>query len=315
MSSPIDGHDMNVVAFRYGAGDDEVAVTDVPARADNGISQAWQKIIGQHPNLTNNIVAVYAEWEPTAADYEFMSWNFPNLPEVSFSFARPESGDWDAALQQAAATRAAAMQKKHAQEAMGNLVATLTDPEAREPLAIPMLRMVTSPPPMSAYRTLLPNQLYVLVARVAPTPRGTLNLNWVLQNQFAGADVALDDLLDEAFVNLAAGLKTTGYSLGDGSSTDVLEITRDNIHLAAAAIAMPNFREQIASILGGDRFLVAINCHERLQVARADSDIGTTALKELVFAHEQQQEGVVPTLLLIEPDGMRIVAQNGEPLG
>ena len=72
MSSAIDGHDINVVAFRYGAGDDEVAVTDVPARADNGISQAWQKLIGQHPNLTNNIVAVYAEWEPTAADYEFM---------------------------------------------------------------------------------------------------------------------------------------------------------------------------------------------------------------------------------------------------
>ena len=233
---------------------------------------------------------------------------------MSFSFTRPESSDWDAALRQAAATRAAAKQKKHAQEAMGNPDATLTDPEAPEPVAIPMLRMVTSPPPMSAYRTLLPNQLYVLVAQVAPTPRGTLNLNWVLQNQFAGADIAFDDLLDEAFVNLAAGLKTTGYSLGDGSSTDILEITRDDtIHLAAAAIAMPNFREQIASILGGDRFLVAINCHETLQVARADSDIGTTALKELVFAHKQQQEGVVPTLLLIEPDGMRILAQNGEP--
>lgn len=314
MRSPIDAHDTNVVAFRYGAGDDEVAVTDVPARADNGISQAWQKVIGQHPNLTNKIVAVYAEWEPTAADYEFMSWNFPNLPEVSFSFARPESGDWDAALQQAAATRTAAMQKKHAQEAMGNLDATLTDPEAREPVAIPMLRMVTSPPPMSAYRTLIPNQLYVLVARVAPTPHGTLGLNWVLQNESVGADVAFDDLLEEAFANLAAGLQITGYST-NGSDTIVEFTGDDTVHMPASAIASPNFREEMASVLGGDRFLAGITSHDTLHVVRADSDPSTAALEEIVFAHEQQHEDLVPTLLLIEPDGMQILAQRGKPLG
>ena len=94
-----------------------------------------------------------------------------------------------------------------------------------------MLRMVTSPPPLSAYRTLLPNQLYVLVARVAPTPRGTLAMNWVLQNQLVGAEVAFDDLLDEAFVNLAEGLKITGYSSDEGSDT-LLEFTGvDAVHL------------------------------------------------------------------------------------
>jgi hypothetical protein len=317
MSSPTDrlGLDFNVVAFRYGPAD-QVALAHVPARANDGISQAWQNVLGQHRILSNQIVEVHAEWEPTAADYEFIGENFPHLPRVTFNFERPESGDWDAALRQAAAIRAAAMDKMHAQQATANPGAPLTDPEAPEPLAIPMLRMVTSPPPLSAYRTLLPNQLYVLVARAAPTPHGTLALNWVLQNQLAVTGVAFDDLLDEAFANLAAGLTTTGYSLGDGSGTDILEITgHDTVHPTAAAIAMPNFREQIASILGGDRFLVAISCHERLQVARADSEVGTTALKEMVFAHEQQQEGVVPTLLLIEPHGMRIVAQNGEPPG
>ena len=133
MSGPIDAHDdINMVAFQYGAGDDEVAVADAPARADKGILQAWQKIIAQHPILPNQIVAVYAEWEPTAADYEFVGRNFPKVPKVNFSFTRPESGDWDTALQQAAATRAAAMQKEHVQEAMGNLGATLGDPEACE---------------------------------------------------------------------------------------------------------------------------------------------------------------------------------------
>ena len=126
-----------------------------------------------------------------------------------------------------------------------------------------MLRMVTSPPPLSAYRTLLPNQLYVLVARVAPTPRGTLAMNWVLQNQLVGAEVAFDDLLDEAFVNLAEGLKITGYSSDEGSDT-LLEFTGvDAVHLPAAAIAIPNFCVQMASALGGDRFLAGITCHEK----------------------------------------------------
>lgn len=314
MTSATGGHDINVVAFRYGEGD-EVAVIDVPASADDSISQAWQKVFRQRRVLANQIVAVHAEWAPTAADHEFMSGNFPNLDEVSFNFERPESGDWDSALQQAAATREAAMHGGHIQEATRNPTDGSIDPKAVEPVSIPMLRMATSPPPMSAYRTLLPNQLYVLVARVAPTPRGTLALNWVLQNQLVGADITFDALLDEAFVNLAAGLKITGYSSDDGSDT-LLEFTGvDAVHLPAATVAIPNFRAQMASALGGDRFLAGITCHDNLHVVRADSDYSTTALREMVFACESHDEDLVPTLLLIEPDGMRIVAQKGEPLG
>jgi hypothetical protein len=136
----------------------------------------------------------------------------------------------------------------------------------------------------------------------------------VLENQLVGADIAFDDLLDEAFGNLAAGLQITGYST-NGSDT-ILEFTGDDtVHMPAAAIATPNFREEMASILGGDRFLAGITCHDRLHVVRADSDHSTTALNEIVFAHEQQHEDLVPTLLLIEPDGMHIVAQKGKPLG
>jgi hypothetical protein len=299
MTSPIDGHDINAVVFRYSVGDN-VVITDAPARADEAISQACQKVIGPHRIVTNQIVAVHAEWEPTAAD-------FPNLAETSSNFERPESGDWDAALQQAAATRAAAMHEKPLQEGVQEAM--------REPVIIPILRMTTSPPPMSAYLTLLPNQLYVLVARATPTPRGTLSLSWVLQNHLIGADITFEDLLDTAFVNLGAGLKITGHSTDDGSET-LLEFTGvDTVHMPAAAIAIPNFHEQVASFLGGDCFLAGITCHDKLHIVRADSDFFTTALEKLVFATEQQHEDLLPTLVLIEPNRMRIVAQKGGALG
>jgi hypothetical protein len=59
-SNPIDGLglDFNVVAFRYGPGD-EVALTHVPARADDGISRARQNVMGQHRILSNQIVEVH----------------------------------------------------------------------------------------------------------------------------------------------------------------------------------------------------------------------------------------------------------------
>ena len=125
MSSPTNGHDINVVAFRYGAGD-EVAVIDVPARAADGISQAWQKVFRQRRILANQIVAVHAEWAPTAADHEFMSWNFPNLAEVRFNFERLD-GRLGRSVARIAATRGAAMHEEHVQEAIRNLTDGSTD--------------------------------------------------------------------------------------------------------------------------------------------------------------------------------------------
>ncbi|MFC9440451.1 hypothetical protein [Nocardia sp. NPDC057030] len=117
---------------------------------------------------------------------------------------------------------------------------------------------------------LIPNQLYLLAARVAPTPRGTLGMSWVMRNQV-------------------------------------------DTFMPAAAIAAPDFHDRLVELLGGDRFVAGISCHDKLHVVRADSGwLGD--LEQMVFAADHLEEDLVPTLLAIEPGGIRIIKQNGTPL-
>lgn len=183
---------------------------------------------------------------------------------------------------------------------------------ATEPMAIPVLRTTTPTSPLAAYRTLIPDRLYLVIAHVTPT-HGGLGIDWVRSSQLVGTKVTFDDLLEEAFANLTAGLQVAVLSSEDGSNS-ALQIAGVGVRqMAAAAVASPGFREQVAQPLGGQRFLAGITGHDHLHVVRADSDDGWDAMEQFVFDAETHDQDLAPTLLLLEPDGMRIVAQKSPP--
>lgn len=303
---------MNVVAFRI-SGLDEVAVTDVPDDVDDGVAQAWRKVFRQRRVPAEKVVEIHMEWAASAGDHEFMGRNFPNLGDVSFNFERPAADGWAAAREHAAAIREVAMQElvEEEQAAAPNGVAAGDDP-AMPPL-IPLLRMVTSEPPLSASRTLIPNQLYVLAAWVSPTPRGTLGMNWVLKNFVEQEQINFDDVLAAAYADLWENVTVGAYDAKDGTDR-MLQLEGNSLtFMPAAVVASPQFREKMAEYLGGDRFLAGISCHDHLHVVRADSAYAE-GLQEMVFGSDHVEEDLVPTMLLIEPDGMQIVSQKGTPL-
>ncbi|WP_433660366.1 hypothetical protein ACQPW1_46960 [Nocardia sp. CA-128927] len=305
------GDDLNVVGFVI-TGLDEPALIDVPAEIDDGIEQAWGKVFRQRRMPAENVLEIHAEWAPSAADQEFMQQNFPNLGGVTFIFERPEPGDWPAALEHAAEVRAVVMSRATTQNLLSNFTAQ-DDPEAAAPVLIPMLRMVQLPPPMSASRELIPNQLYLLAARVAPTPRGTLSMSWVLQNHVDSGAVDFDEELAEAFSNLWDRLRIGVGADAEGTNQLLSFEGQTTTFMPAAAIATPNFHDRLAEHLSGDRFVAGISCHDKLHVVRADSS-WVDDLEQMVFAADHVEEDLVPTLLLIEPDGIRILKQNGTPL-
>lgn len=305
-----DGVEMSVVGFVL-EGVAEAAVAEVPATLEEGVRQAWGQVFRRRRVPAEQVLAIHAEWEPSAADREFMTRNFPNLASVTFTFERPEPDGWPAAFERAAAV--GAQREAAAQDLQATFDSAHGDPEADAPVLLPLLRMVQLPPPLSASRELIPNQLYLLAARVAPTPRGTLGMSWVMRNQVDSGEVDFDEVLTEAFSNLSDGMR-----IGVGESEDRTERLlsfegQTPTFMPAAAIAAPDFHEQLVELLGGDRFVAGISCHDKLHVVRADSSwLGD--LERMVFAADHLEEDLVPTLLAIEPGGIRILKQNGTPL-
>ena len=313
---------VNVVMFCF-HGSTQVAAAQVTADADDAFRQAWQEVVRSRPMAPEQVGVIVAQWEPSAEDREFIERSFPNLRQLTCAFPRPEPGQWAQALKNSAAIfdQAAAMLEAEAdpvdaQAAEANSLPE-TDPIAAEPVLdetepagqalIPMLR--TSPPPAEmAAVTLRPDHLYVAVAAVSANDRGTQDLLWMTHAWLDEVSMSFEDVLGVAYANLHGNLRIVTCGDDDHSELMLDVEGSDPVYLPAAAIVLPDFREQMTEFLGGDRFLAAVPCHDRLHVMRADSPMAHV-LEKIVLESEHFQDELLPTLFLIEPDGLRILAQ------
>ncbi len=297
--------EVNIVIFRYGDSG-QMADTTVPVLVEDGYRQAWRTVIRQHGMTAESVTGIASDWAPTEADETFLRKNFPNLREVSAAFDRPGPDGWDQAL---AAAEQARQEIERQLEQEESQRANRTDREAGsdEPLMIPMLRTAAEPPRQVASRELIPGQLYVVVAGVAPTPQGSLGMHWVLEKQVQEAGFTFDDVLAEANANLGEGLRTV--LRGESARERVVHFQGvDSRHLPAAALAIPGFTDRVAGLIGGDRFVAAFPCEDHLYFARADSD-AAGVLADLVREPHDCGSDLIPTVVLLEPAGMRVLVQ------
>lgn len=297
--------EVNIVIFRYGESG-KMADTTVPVLVEDGYRQAWRTVIRQHGMTAESVTGIASDWAPTEADESFLRKNFPNLREVSAAFTRPEPDGWDQALAVAEQARQEAERQLEQEERRR---ANRTDREAGsdEPLMIPMLRTTAEPPPLMASRALIPGQLYVVVAGVAPTPQGSLGMHWVLEKHVQEAGFTFEDVLAEANANLGEGLRTV--LRGETARDRVVHFQGiDSRHMPAAALALPGFTDRVAGLIGGDRFVAAFPCEDHLYFARADTD-AAGALADLVREPHDCGSDLIPTVVLLEPAGMRVLVQ------
>ncbi|WP_153411992.1 hypothetical protein [Nocardia macrotermitis] len=297
--------EVNIVIFRYGESG-KMADTTVPVLVEDGYRQAWRTVIREYGMAAESVTGIASDWTPTAADESFLRKNFPNLREVSAAFTRPDADGWDQALAAAEQARQEAERQLDQEERHR---ANRTDREAGsdEPLMIPMLRTAAAPPPLLAHRELVPGQLYVVVAGVAPTPTGSLGMHWVLEKHVQDTDFTFEDVLAEANANLGEGLRTV--LRGESARDRVVHFQGiDSRHLPAAALALPGFADRVSGLIGGDSFVAAFPCEDHLYFARADSEASAT-LADLVREPHDCASDLIPTVLLLDPAGIRILAQ------
>ena len=277
----------NTVVFA--TADGRYQVVEVPARADDGVRQAWRTAVAEHGLTEPDVSEVYAEWEPSAADGAFLELTFPGVA-VSYTFARPAGDGWDAAFDAARRTIA-----------------------ARQPAAatpddlLPILRSTALPGTAGTlellpYRMVVPGRLAVTLARVGLTDRGTIGMHHVTNAQLGTGD--FDAALDTARDALRRGLQVTRRS---GDTGDVIQLHRDG-YLAGSAVVLPDFHEFVSGLLSAYDLVAAIPCPDDLFVAAAGTG-AAEILARMVAESPQQSAEMLPTLLRMTGPDIELLAE------
>ncbi|UKD52732.1 hypothetical protein L3Q65_33180 [Amycolatopsis sp. FU40] len=279
----------NLVVFRI-KGLPEPVLASAPTQAEDAVEQAWASIRQQHKVRGSAVLAVYSEWQPSAADQKFMAKNFRKA-ECTYSFARPGPGEWDRAFAEARTAMAEAEQRKSAEEILPVLWSA-SSPRAGLLDALP-------------HRPLVPGKLSVALAVVSRTPEGKIGMHHITRHQQEEMGAPLEKLLDVGFSSLVRGLKFEVRSSGE----DVLvSLAREN-QLAASALALPDLHAQLTPHLGTGDLIVGLPCPDEMYVAREGSGLADT-VREQVLSSPYETTELVPSVLRLGSGGLELLAER-----
>jgi hypothetical protein len=295
----------NVVVFLLARGEGQHAIAEAPARAEDGIQQAWEQVTREHQARPAEVVALHSEWEGSAADLSFVRAQFPEA-KVTYNFARPGPDGWEEAFQAARQVMAEARDKRLAAEADERMQQVNEDGEL-----LPVLWSGSAPraPALASmpHWPLVPGRLFVAFAMVAPTPRGTIGMSHLTHDihQRTGSP-ALDELMGLASPALTRGLHIDGRRSDKG---DLITLRREG-SLAASALALPGFHQRMSGMLNDDRLVVGLPCPDDLIVAGASSG-WIEEIRQMVLTSPYPDTELVPSMLLVERAGMQLLAERG----
>ena len=292
---------INMVVFLLRRGDGQPVIVDGPTRADDCVRRGWETVRAQHDAHPDEVTALHSEWQPSADDLAFIERSFPDA-EFTYNFNRPDPAGWDAALREASEVMAEAQQKQLA-ERMRHVAETGE--------TLPILWSHTSPKremlDLLPHHDLVPGQLSVTLAAVAPTPQGTIGMNHLTHSELQ--QQSFTDLLSRAYSTLTTGLRIDGHpDESDPDKVSVLTVRREG-SFAASAVALPGFYERMAGLLGDGELLIGLPDPDLLIVTSARSPRAGD-VEQAVLASPCPTTELVPTVLLAGPSGMRVVAER-----
>ena len=294
----------NVVVFDLGG--PQPYMSTVPTRAENGIEQAWFALPIDHQADAGRVRRIYSEWQPSATDEQFILRTFPRI-EVAYTFTRPDPDGWDAAFAEARRVMAQAIADREAEEARERMAQVSSTGEI-----LPVLWSQSSPRvgmlEVLPHRTVVPGRLYVTVARVAPTPHGTIGMVHLGPGELG--DRPFEEVLAEGGDNLTRGLRVEGRVQpgGDPSRPDMLVVQREGTH-ASSVVTLPDVLQQLSTFLGDPRMFVAVPDPDIVLVTRQDS-VFAEDLRQAVLTSDCPSGELVPLLLAVGPTGIHVVAER-----
>jgi hypothetical protein len=302
----------NVVVFLLRRGDGQPVVADGPTLADDCVRRAWATVSQQHRAASDEVAAVHSEWQPAPADLVFIQQTFP-AARLTYNFARPGPHGWEAAFAEAHRVMAQA-QGERQRDQMSDQAAESMRHVADHGELLPVLVSASSPRrhllEYLPHQELVPGRLFVTLATVAPTPRGTIGMNHLTHAELGQRSFA--DLMAAAAATLTTGLRIDGHADEAHPERGSLLAVRRDGPFAASALALPGFAERMAGLVGDADLVVGLPEPDLLLVAGARSGWVEDVHRAVVTSPCPTSE-LVPTVLALQPSGVRVLAERPEP--
>ncbi|GAA4011567.1 hypothetical protein GCM10022247_37500 [Allokutzneria multivorans] len=286
----------SVVLFQVAAAEHPL-VADAPAREDDFLRQAWAEVSRENPVDPAAVTLIHSEWQFSPADEHFATTTFPNLGEVHFNFQRPGPQGWEEAMAQARAV----VQEFHENQLREEAA------KSEERVLLPVLRSGGTETSLAQpFWDLVPGKLFATLARVGPTPHGTIGMDHVVPSQISD-EAEFDRLAREALGNLTQDLRI-GSTAAPGEPGGMLELSHPS-GFVTSLVVEPNFHARMSEIVGTQRLVVAMPCADVMYVADADSE-WRARFEEMVLASTHDPYPLAPTLLLIDATGPQVLTQK-----
>lgn len=296
---------INVVIFQLDRTPGEYGMAEGSARAEDCVRRAWVQVSQQHSVAASAVTALHSEWEPSAADAEFIRDTFPEA-KVTYNFSRPAPDGWEAAFAAARQTMAEAAQREEAAQIQRRMRHVAEHGEL-----LPILWSHRSPKremlQLLPYHELVPGRMFVTLASVAPTPRGTIGMNHVTKAGLEGRP--FEDLMALAAQQLSTGLRIDGHGDPQRPELDHLLVLHRDGPLAASAVALPGFYQQMSEHLGTDRLVAGLPDPETLLVA-AEASGWVEDIRRAVLDSRCPDGELVPTVLSMTGSGYAVLAER-----
>ncbi|MEV0273862.1 hypothetical protein AB0H43_34240 [Hamadaea sp. NPDC050747] len=297
----------NMVVFEI-PGYPEPFISSGPTQADDCVQQAWFAVPVER-RAAADVSRIYSEWQPSAVDEDFIGRTFPRAA-VTYSFDRPGPGGWEAAYAEVRQTMEQAERQHAAAQAVDNM-----EHVAENGQLLPILWSWSSPTidllQHLPHRDVVPGRLHVTVAAVATTPQGRIGMNHLTHAKLGTQP--FEEVLATAYGALVSGLRVdVGEDRERPDRGRFLTLRREGA-FASSALALPDFHDQMSRTLGADHLVVALPDPDTILVTRQDSG-WVEYLERCVLDSPYAAGEIVPSLVALEPAGIRLLVERHERL-
>lgn len=286
----------NPVTFHFGP--DRCLTAEAPAHAADAVRRAWRTVAAEHDARPETVTAIDVRWQPSIMDKRYVELTFGDV-EVTYAFARPAAGGWDAALAEAA---------RRLDEAERT---TAADGAERRGELLPVVHSMSLPAGRKLWETVpafavIDEALFATLVRTTTTPDGLL----------AGESLGWDEIRDQddflaragdAALRLMSGLSMEASTV-DGE-TRLVRIRHDG-QLAGSAVVLANLHGIVVDAYGWEEQIVAIPSPNEMVIVPAGSP-AEAELRTLVRDAPPRSATLRPTLLRLTAAGCEILLEGG----
>ena len=276
----------------------ELFTEKAPTRASGGIRAAWRAVQAKTGAKPAQVLRLHAEWQADSEDAAFIRTTLPHV-DFTYTFKRPanEAG-WAAAFQEAARVIQTAAEKQ-----TGSPIAQ--ERGQGQASLFPVLRSYAPDDvfmQIGVYRPIA-TDLAVYLAHVGMTPRNTVGIDYVMRASIDVSEQAVAGMFDAAMQNLRTGLQVNVSENGGGK---LFAFTRPG-YMAASALCLPDFYQQVRSWLGEEVF-VAFPDPDNLFVTLPQSRFAITLRQTIEQSNYWGSVALTPACYLLNASGLRQVA-------